>query len=181
MQPIIIHFSKKKIVVFLFVGILFLIGSFWMIYDKTPSDSLFLQDRFTRYLIGIAGIVFSLFLIYHFIKKLRQSAPALVIDDEGIIDHSSAFTVGRVYWKDIFAIQENIITATAFSKEKTIAIILCDPQSFIDRYTSTFAKKMMEMNYNTCNTPFHISARSLTITHQELLELLRNQLVQHQV
>lgn len=178
MQPILIYFNKRKVLTFLLIGVLFLIGSCWLFRDAHPN-SIFLTDPFIRYLVSVSGIIFSLVIIFFFSRKLFQKKPALIIDEEGIIDYSSALAAGRVYWHEIFTIQETVIQTTAYSKEKIIAIMLCDPQAFMLKFTSAFAKKMMQLNLKSYHSPFHISARSLSISHDDLLQILKEQLALH--
>lgn len=178
--PITIPFKKLNLILFSLFGIVFFVGSYMILVEKAGETHFLISDRFTRSIIGIAGLLFSGIITFHFIKKLFQSKPALIIDNDGLIDHSSAFTVGRVYWNEIFAIEETVFSTSAFSKEKTIAIILCDPNAFVEKYNSKFAKKIMELNNKTLSTPYHISSRALAIRHDELLALLQKCLIEHQ-
>jgi hypothetical protein len=59
------------------------------------------DNPFVKYGAAIAAILFFGFGIFYFLRKLIDKKPGLIIDDNGIIDNSSAVSVGLIPWSDI--------------------------------------------------------------------------------
>jgi hypothetical protein len=51
-----------------------------------------------------------------------------------------------------------------------------NPQDYIDKQTSGFKRKMMQMNLNMYGTPLSITSNSLKIKFEELLNILNERL-----
>jgi hypothetical protein len=77
--------------------------------------------------VGVAGVVFfAAGLLYALYRALRPR-PAVVLDDQGFVDHASAVGVGRVSWRQVQAIQ-----VIVFYGRPMVSVTLHDPRSVLD-------------------------------------------------
>lgn len=98
MKEIIIPLSREKITLVFLGSLGFVALSFWLFQiseNQTRYDQMFVK------VVSVIGIViFGLCGIYAF-TKFFDKKPGLVINDEGIIDNSSAVCVGLIKWENI--------------------------------------------------------------------------------
>ena len=88
-----IPLSKAKIFLHLFGSIVFVVLFIFIIVELQPSS--FIE------VVGYCGILFFGFGCLVLIRKLFDRRPGLMIDQNGITDHTQYTSVGRVEWKDI--------------------------------------------------------------------------------
>ncbi|MNK43397.1 hypothetical protein D3C87_621000 [compost metagenome] len=169
-NPVIIPFSKSKNFLLLigansFVGI----GCWLLFANPTFENQLLVNSWFTK-TIGAASIVFFGFASYFLVRNLMANGPGLMIDDSGIINYSSASGI-KIYWKDIQAIE--VLT---IKSQPIILFKVSNPQTYINRETNRFKRKMMALNYKWYGAPVSISANGLQISFQKLLQLVSDRL-----
>lgn len=167
-QSVEIRISRKKIFLLLAGSvILFLIG-IWIVFGNPATED---QSRFNSVKITIAGyasIFFFGLTTIALAKKSFRSSPALLIDNVGITDHSSAVSAGFISWSDI----ENI-SRFEIRGQKFIMIQVKDPESFIQKQNSPLKRKAMSLNNRLYGTPITISANALEIGFEELYGMIR--------
>lgn len=160
----IINLSKKKIFLLTFGSIFFVGLGFWMVSFelKNTNDLLTLENVTIEVGIGVLSIIFCGACGLFGIKKLFDSSPGLILNQEGIIDNSSGVAVGKILWSDILSIEK-----TQIGRQKFVSVIVKDPEkyanygNFIQRFTN-------KANMKLCSTPINISSISLCIDQTEL-------------
>lgn len=99
------------------------------------------------------------------LKTLVKKEPALVIDEEGILDNSTALSNGRIKWW-----QMNEIT---YDKQfRRITIGVKDPKYFIQKTSNPLKKIILWMNWKFDKSPIHLNDQLMKIDIQKLMELL---------
>ncbi len=120
---------------------------------------------------GIASILFFGLCAVYIARKLPDNKPGLILDKIGLTDNSSGVSAGQILWSDI----ENI-SVIEIHRQKLIMLHVKNPQDYIDKQTSSFKRKMMQMNLNMYETPLSITSNSLQIKFDELLNILNDHL-----
>lgn len=157
----IIPLSKTKNILLLIGALIFVvIGVFIFLYEGS----------FFKRTMGIVSILFFGACGIIALKKLFDTQPGLILNQNGITDNTSGFPLGFVPWKEIIGIGE--YTA---HRQKFIVLILQDPEKYINQ-GSTVAQKVKRANFNLCGTPFTISANSLQIRYETLFNLLESRI-----
>src|SRR5262245_14098871 len=162
--------SKSKVALLLLGSAAFVGGSIWI---WSVADS---QTRFSPlFLKGVAGAgvcFFGLCGLYGFVK-LFDGRPGLIIDAEGIVDHSSAVAAGRIPWEEVTGIRVSEIAGQRF-----LVIEVVDPQKYVAR--GGFFKRMVNAaNAKMTGSPINISANSLRLKFDDLLRVLTEALERH--
>lgn len=171
MTEISISLHKKRIALLTFGAIGFIALSFWLMQvadTQTEYSPLFLK------FISIIGILFfTLCGIYGF-RKLFDTKPALIINDQGIFDNSSAISAGLVEWKNI----TNVIITEVYD-QKFITIETNNADELLSKQHG-FKKILLSLNKNYYKSPIQIAASSLQCDIQELCNILKEQIaIQH--
>jgi hypothetical protein len=74
-------------------------------------------------------------------------------------------------WSDIES-----ISVKEIHRQKFIILEVSNPQEYIDKQTSRFKRKMMEMNMKMYGTPLSITNNGLQIKFDELYKILNDHL-----
>lgn len=162
-----IELSKRKLRL-LFVGsVLFFAMGIWMM--QLEAADLEAHSGYSNLImmhgIGVVAILFFGFCTVFSFRKLLDNRPGLILNSAGFLDNSSAVASGFVPWADVlgFSIFE-------VQKQKTLVVRVREPE----RYTvagGMFKRMLNRMNYKLCGSPVVISANSLTLGFDELLEI----------
>lgn len=146
MKEIVITFNKKRkcALLAIFFSFIFL-GLFMLVYADILVNYWIISNPWIIRIVGLTCVLcFGLMLSLSF-KVLFFRKIALIINDEGIDDHSSAGgEAGEVKWTEVTDI---VSTGTA------ILIFLKDPESFIFDKKKYINKRSLKMNLNTYGTP----------------------------
>jgi hypothetical protein len=166
--------SKTKLIRLMLASVVFVALGAWFII----SPATFKTSRFSGTLglfliraVGIAAVVFFGACLLFMIKKWGDKKPGLIIDEEGITDHSSAIPAGFIPWSDI----TNIVEISIY-KNRLLLIKVKDPSIYINRQTGFLKRKAVEYNYKNYGTPIAIGAQSLQYSFDELKSLLQKKL-----
>lgn len=147
-------------------SILFVIASVYMINDGFGSSGYSTQFRLVT---GIIGILFfgitGLFILFSFVK-LR---PALIINNQGITNNSSAGSSYVISWDNIKSL--SIITV---SRKKLIAITLEDNQKVFEQ-VNFLTRSFMKLNDHFYGSPAFITTAMIKMDIETLLKLIRDQ------
>lgn len=162
--------SKSKVVLHLVVSIAF-VGVALFLLAQSAHEPAYRALKMKA--VGVLGSVFFLATAVLSVRTLMDNRPALVIDEEGIIDNSSAVGAGRVLWSEIEAIKVSEI-----QRQKLLTIIVTDPDKFIRR-GSKVRQMLNAANSGLSGSPINISATTLGIGFDELESLLNDGLAEY--
>ena len=170
-QTIEIALSKKKIFFMLMGALAFVAIGLWFVISPPTISNSYWGNPTKIAIAGYASIVFFGLCAFVLIKKLPDNKPGLIIDQTGLTDNSSGVSAGQILWTDI----ENISVIEIHS-QKLIMLQVTNPQDYIDKQTSSFKRKMMQLNYKMYGTPLSITSNGLKISFDELLSTLTDKL-----
>lgn len=157
-----IPFSKRKLRRNLIMCVIFVLLGLWMVIYRPEIDNPVLNSPVVIYGVGGMAILFFGYMLYFNIRKIADTKPGIIIDDQGITDNSSAFPLGFVPWQDI----RRLATVTV-ARQKFLVIGIGNPQVYIEREKG-LKKTTLEYNYRSYGSPFIISANGLACTLEEL-------------
>ena len=166
-----IPLSKKKLILMLIGSIGFVSAGLWFVINPPTISNPFLGNPTVIFVTGIASILFFGLCAFYIARKLPDNKPGIIIDNTGLTDNSSGVSAGQILWSDI----ENI-SVIEIHRQKLIMLKVKNPQDYIDKQTSGFKRKMMQMNFNMYGTPLSITSNSLKIKFDELLNILNDNL-----
>jgi hypothetical protein len=159
--------SKTKLTWLLLGSFLFFtIGTLLLANPAFLDLSAFGSPFLTR-IIGLSAVVFFGIAGFFIFKKRMDKTPGLVLSEEGAYDNSSAVSVGFIPWSDVVEITETRVLNQLF-----INLVLKNPQEYIDKQTSLFKRKTLQVNYNAYGTVVGISANSLKINYPQLHDMV---------
>jgi hypothetical protein len=166
-QRIEIPLSKSKIVKMLIGALVFVAIGFWFVIAPPTIENSFWGSPAKLTITGYASIIIFGLSAITLVRKLTDTKSGLIIDREGIIDHSGGMSAGQILWNDIIN-----ISVIEIHKQKMIMLEVKNPQEYIGRQSSLLKRKSMELNYKMYGTPISITANGLDIPFKELLDLL---------
>ncbi len=170
-QRIEIALSKKKIFLMLLGALAFVAVGLWFVIAPPKISNSYWGNPTKIAIVGYASIVFFGLCAFVLIKKLPDNKPGLVIDEKGLTDNSSGVSAGQILWSDIVD-----ISVIEIHRQKLILLQVTNPQDYIDKQTSGFKRKMMQLNYKMYGTPLIITSNELKISFDELLSTLIDKL-----
>ena len=129
------------------------------------TSYIFQNVEFIRIFGIISSILCSVAWIY-FPAKLFDKKPGLILDEKGIIDNSSAVSVGLILWKDIVSIRTEKIRSTKF-----LIINVNNSEAYFER-SSKLNRILLKANMNMYATPITISATGLKCNFENLEKLI---------
>ncbi len=166
-QRIEIPISKTKLLLLLLGSLTFVALGLWFVIAPPTISSHYWGNSTKMIIVGYASIIFFGFCAFAFILKFPTKGSGLIIDDTGLDDNSSGVSGGQILWSDI-----SNISIIEIHRQKIILLQVNNPQDYINRQTSKFKRKMMEMNYNMYGSPLSITSNGLKISFDELHKLL---------
>ena len=155
--------SKFKLVLLLLGATSLTVSAIWVFYLSRYEPVYVLIWVRTVSLFCI--IFFGLCDLYS-IKKLFDSNPGLVLNSIGIIDRSSAVSVGQILWRDLDGINVNWIQG-----QKFLTLYVTNPRKYLRR-GGFFQRRINALNYQLYGSPINISVNTLKINFEELTELI---------
>ena len=168
--PITIPLSKGKLLLSTLGAFAFVAIGFWFVLAPPSRTGSLLEFTFLM-VLGLVSILFFGGITILVIRKLFDSRPGLIINEQGINDNSGGLSLGLILWQDIVDIQVQQI-----QRQRLILILVKNPQDYLDRQSNGWKRKLMAMNYRQYGTPLSISSNGLKISFAELLEILKHQL-----
>jgi hypothetical protein len=167
-----IALSKQKLTKLLLFSIAFLIAGLWMIIKNPQISNPVFNNPVVKFIGGYGGLLMGLLGTYYFTKMLFDSAPGLIISEEGLYENTSIFKFGLIPWSDIAAIDTRSMQVSFAAKQHFITIYLDDPGKYIEREKNIIKRKLLAANTRSYGSPVHISTNGLKMNHQELTQLL---------
>lgn len=166
-----IPFSKKKLSRLLIISVVFAVLGPWMLLSPTEEGNRLINNPIVKNGVAIGAILLGLLGMAITIQKLLRKQAALLIDDNGITDHSSPTAAGYVPWNDV-----HLITTATVVNQKFVVLIVKNPECYIQRKKNFIGKKGMRMNFKNYGSPICISASGLQCTTSELIEMIERKL-----
>lgn len=166
-----IELSKKKLILLLIAGVVFVIvGYLGAVKPEDFVSPIFRSPEIIR-ISGIAGVCFFGVGIIFIVWKLFDNKPGLIIDDVGITDNSNAMSMGLIEWKDINRIEKKQVMSTKF-----LILHTNNPEKYIRRAKNFISRRAVEMNVKTYGSPLSITSNSLKINFEDLETLITREL-----
>jgi hypothetical protein len=172
-QRIEIPLNKKKITIMLLGALIFVAIGFWFVIAPPEISNSYWGDHTKIKIVGCLSILFFGLCAFVLIKKLPDRKPGLIIDQNGLTDNSGGNSAGEILWTDI-----KDLSVIEIHRQKIILLDVINPKDYIDRQTSVFKRKMMQMNYKMYGTPLSITSNGLKVSFDDLMRLLTDKLHQ---
>ena len=165
-QEVEIPFNKKKQKVLFIVNSVCALVGIWLIVIRPKSlNTVF--DTPTEMYGGLGTWILFWGVCAYFIgTKLFDASPGLIVSNEGFTDNTTSISAGFVLWTDVLEIKESIIQG-----QKSINVIVKNPQDYIDRQTNALKKKTLQINYDKTGIIIRIYALGLKSNYQEVKDL----------
>src|SRR5699024_9893006 len=162
LSPFIIYQNKLKLLVLSICSCIFiLLGFIFLFVELDLTYSPFIIKG-----IGLITIILFGTLLIFFLKRIFEHKPALIIDENGITDYSTALQVGLVRWNEIKDIQ-----FTTFSRQHFLSIYTYDKDLIINR-TNAFQKTMNQINKKLMDSQINIPYKNLKCDPVQLGEAI---------
>jgi hypothetical protein len=97
------------------------------------------------------------------IKRLIKPEIALILDPMGINVNPKKSLTEFIPWNEIRGFEKIKIHST-----RIVVIVVKNPESWLEKETSGFRKKLMRLNINNYSSPFNIAESGLDISANEL-------------
>ena len=157
----VIPLSKAKLRFVLYASLVFVAAGllFWLypeLFRKWPPEVVRVVG-----LVAAAG--FAVCAAYAAVRQ-RDPGPGLVIDAVGIIDRSSGVAAGRIPWSDIKGFKVHQVQHQLF-----LAVEVHEPQKYLAR-ASALMRPVVALNLKVFGSPIQISAATLDVEFEELVE-----------
>lgn len=161
----VIGFNKRWLL-FTLLGAAILVAAgiyIWVLADNPDTPA---ARRSAYRIVGAAvTILFSLGFLA-FLYKLLQRQPALVIDDQGVIDQASGITAGRIPWEDITGFEIVSVGAAPL-----FVVHVANPNDYLSR-AGAMKRKVGEANLRRVGSPIAMSANFIDADIDELCLML---------
>jgi hypothetical protein len=168
-----IEVSKTKTSLMLLGALSFVTIGLWFVIAPPAIENAYWGNPTKIKILGYASILLFGFCAVIFMRKLPGNKPALIIDQTTLMDNSGWLSAGQILWTDI-----EEISVFQFRRQKLIMLHVSNPGDYIDRQTSLFKRKTMELNNRMYGTPLSISTNGLKISFDQLLTILTSKLQQ---
>ena len=170
-QQVEISLSKMKLTLMVIGSLLFVVIGILFVINPEKYTTPIMRNPTVIFISGLASILFFSLCFVFIAKKLGDNSLGLIISDKGIFDNSSGLSAGQILWSDI----ENI-SVIKIHRQRLIMLQVTNPQEYIDKQTSSFKRKMMQLNFKIYGTPLSITSNGLKISFDELLSTLTDKL-----
>ncbi len=171
LQDVQIALNKSKLIGLFFACLGFVAAGLWFVISPPVIEDSLLGNKVFLAVIGSASVVLFLLMAYFIGKKIPDPSPGMVISTKGVLDNSSSNAVGFIGWEDIAEIKSKLIGTQRF-----ILLVVNDPTKFIEKEKRTLLKSAFKYNTKRYGTPIAISAVSLTMSTNEVIDLLNKYL-----
>jgi hypothetical protein len=153
-----IPLSKTKNILLVLISLGFVAIGVWLITMPHVTWVSIVLGSTSAIFFGACGLVA--------LKKLIDTQPGLIVNELGVKDNSSVASVGVIPWADVLDVQPSFV-----SGQKFVSLMMRDPEAYAER-GNALQKRLARMNIKLVGTPVNISANTLKISFDELLELL---------
>ncbi len=170
-----IQTSKVKTSLLLIGSIVFVVfGLLFLLAPESYISPVFENLTIIR-VVGIASLLFFGAAALLSFKKLFDNTPGLIIDKNGITDHTNAASVGLINWADITEIKTRQIMSN-----KSILIFTANPDEYVNRAYG-FKKMLLKGNMKTNGTPLALNSSTLKLNFDKLEKIITESYLEHKV
>lgn len=173
-EQIKIPFRKKKMIPYVVGALVFVLFGVLMIAAAVPGSGSLLT-RVVFFLTGLASVLFFGLVAVVMLAKLARTNAGLILDEEGLTDHSSGLPAGFIPWNDI-----RKISVTTTGNQRFLVIHVKKPEKYLDREPNLLKRTAMRMNYKLSGSPIHIQVSFLDMDLYTLQELIASKRFQQQ-
>lgn len=168
---VVIPLSKGKIALHLLGAVAFVALSLWI---WSTADAQTRYNPLSMKAAAIAGVSFFGLCAIYGCFKVFDTRPGLIIDEQGIVDNSSAVSAQvKILWNEVVALKVSEIAGQRF-----ITVIVAEPQRFAGR--GNFLRRMLNAaNTKLTGSPINISSNSLGLKFDEIVNVLMAALEKH--
>ena len=164
-----IYSNKKKAFLLLIGSLVFVIGGIYMFINADSDTGFRARSPLFTKIIGVVSILFFGIGIFGSIKQLIRNRLMLIINGRGL--NLNPKKNDLLEWKNIEGFREINISGT-----RIIIIHVDNGKEIIEKEKSKLIKKLMEFNLNSYGSPYNISASTMNIKPNQLLDLLNQKL-----
>lgn len=150
---------------FLYILVSFIFSALCFALFKFDEDLLFYER-----ILMLIGFGFFGFGTIFFVFRTILNRNLIVVDENGIMDNTSAVSLGFIEWEDILDIKLNAFNAEELGG-KFITIILADEDKYLDR-VSPLKKPVILANMKLGYSPANITLNSSRVPIEEFYEKL---------
>jgi hypothetical protein len=163
----IIALSKRKMLLVLLGASAFVAAGSWMFFfaDASIKSRRGGYDPLLARGVGLAAIVFFGVFALYALKKLFDKKPALIFNNNGIVDNASSVLAGFIPWSEVVGAEICVI-----QNQKLLIIMLRNPKVYIARGNS-LKQALNKANYKMVGSPISISSNTLAIDFSELVSI----------
>ena len=162
-----IPLSKKKMTLLLIGCIVFVLLGLWMVIARPSGSGFLFGNPVISLIVGMVAVLFFGMIGVSIFRKFSEKKPGLVINREGIADHSSGVSAGLIPWSDI-----EDVRVSQVMNQKFLMIIVSNPESYFEKVSNPIKRNAMKMNYKSYGSPISISAGALKTDFASLERLL---------
>lgn len=164
MNDIVVNEASSKLWGLLFLGILMLAAcAFVLVLGIT-------YGKFFYIIIGIIALLFFGLCFAYIIKRIINPKPILIIEKNGVVDSSTAISIGFISFDDI----EGFDITRLFSS-KFISIYVNDLEKFTDKLSQK-KKTWLQINKPFGKSPININVNTADKSPDEILQILQERL-----
>jgi len=174
-EQVVIPLSKRKIILVLIGAAVLVAVGVWLVSLEPAEIRSYQGSRSPQVVYGVAYVCIGFFGLggVYGILKLFDSKPGLIVDADGIWDNASAAAAGRIHWGEITGFDQ-------FQMKRTRILIVRvrNPGKYVRR-GNVLKRALNRMNMNMAGSPIAISAASLEMEYDELVELCTSRFDQY--
>ena len=163
-KKFVIKQNQRKQFLLILLSIIMLSGAFFVFfYNKDISEIKYINK-----IIGAIGIIFFGACLIFIIKRFIKPKDILVIDQNGILDNSTAVSIGFIPWNEIKSVYINRVFTETF--------ICVEVENIEEKLKglSFFKRNMIKFNLKMGNAPVSITLNSTNYKPEEVLEIIKN-------
>ena len=97
------------------------------------------------------------------LRRVLRPRPALIVDEEGLLDQSSFASAGRIPWSDIADVR-----LVSYPSQLILAIDVKDPEPYLAR-ANPLKRQALRVNRSLAGTPFIIPFTALQVVPATLM------------
>ncbi len=109
-------------------------------------------------------------------KRMSDSGPGLVINQEGMIDNSGLVSAGAIEWSDVEEINSNKILFA-----DCIIVKVSNPEKYIKNQKGLFRRSWLFLENRFYGSPVNISVSGLRIKFKDLFRIVQQYYLSSQV
>ncbi len=169
--PLEIPLAKSNLRIMLVGCAVFIVLGLWFMISPPAGRYAYMTDPTRVGMIGMGAVLFFGAAAVAILRKMSDNKPGFIVDSEGIVDNSSAVSVGRINWDDIVSFSQLEIQNQQF-----ILVTVKNPQQYIDGQSVAFKRSLMKKTWDSYGTPLTVSPIGLSMPIAELYEVLNSEL-----